>query len=333
MTAARWTPGPAERLLGEGLQKKIVESIDDGIYFVDRDRRIRYWAGGAERISGFGANQVLGRRCFENRLNHVDENGRSLCIEGCPLSATMEDGRRRQELIYLRHRDGHRVPVRIRTSPVRDDTGTIVGATEVFSDEAPLPTGRVDVDELRRLAFDDQLTGLPNRTHAERVLASRLTNMERRSWGFGLLLADVDHFKDVNDQIGHLAGDEVLRIVARTLSHASRPGDFVARWGGDEFIVVVGSGDEDILRRIGHRMRALVARSRPCVETSSDSAEGAEGVESEGIEVSISIGAAAALPGDSIDTLFARADRALYASKDAGRDEVSFLGPDDEAVA
>jgi diguanylate cyclase (GGDEF)-like protein/PAS domain S-box-containing protein len=307
------------KTLAEGLHRQIVESIDDGIYFADRNRRIRFWAGGAERITGYSADEIVGRHCFANLLDHVDMNGTNTCRSHCPLAATLEDGRRRQEFLYLRHRDGHRVPVRVRTSPVRDDHGTIVGVTEVFTDQTPsLPRGE-DVDELRRLAFADVLTGLPNRTHAERVLAGRLASLQRRGWSFGLLLADVDHFKEVNDLHGHPAGDAALRVVARTMAGASRPEDLVARWGGDEFVVVVTAANARDLVTVAERLRGLVARSRPVVDRAA-------------IPVSISVGATVARPDDTTDTLFARADRALYGAKQAGRNDVFVLDADDSSA-
>ncbi len=312
----RVNPDPAAPTLDDGLQQRIVQSLDDGLYYVDRERRILYWTGGAERISGYAAAEIVGQHCYDNRLNHVDENGQSLCHGKCPLAATIEDGQRRESVVYLRHREGHRVPVRVRTSPVYDDAGAIVGAAEVFTDQAPLPASRTDVDELRRLAFDDQLTGLPNRTHAERVLNGRIASLERRGWPFGLLIADIDRFKDVNDEHGHLAGDAVLRVVARTIANASRPEDFVARWAGDEFVVVVTAADAGGLMSVANRMRALVARSRP-------------GIDGDKVAISISIGATSAVEGDTIDTLFARADRALYAAKEAGRNRAFLQGPED----
>ena len=251
----------------DDLRHQIVDSLDDGIYFADRDRRIRYWAGGAERITGYNADEVAGRHCFANMLDHVDEEGTTMCLSRCPLAATMRDGGRRTGVMYLRHRDGHRVRVRVRTSPVRDDSGAIVGATEVFTDETPAYAPPVvDVAELRRLAFGDRLTGLPNRTHAERALAGRLASLARRGWTFGLLVADVDHFKAVNDLHGHLGGDAVLCVVAGTLAGAVRPEDLVARWGGDEFVVMMTAPDAHDVLVVAQRMRALVVRSRPEVD-------------------------------------------------------------------
>ena len=108
--------------------KDLIDNLYDGVYFVDRDRRITYWNKGAERITGFNAERMLGHFCHDNLLNHVTENGVQLCFNGCPLHATMADGRSRQAEIYLHHSDGQRIPVLVRTVPIRDENGEITGA-------------------------------------------------------------------------------------------------------------------------------------------------------------------------------------------------------------
>ena len=101
----------------------LLDQISDGVYFVTRDRRITYWNGGAERITGFGAEEVLGHSCSEGMLRHIDDTGRQLCLRGCPLAAVMTDGKRREVQVYLHHKDGHRVPVTVRGSALRNPAG------------------------------------------------------------------------------------------------------------------------------------------------------------------------------------------------------------------
>ena len=94
------------------LHKTIVENLADGVYLVEPDRKITYWNRGAELISGHKATEVVGRHCYDNILGHVDAEGRSLCHSACPLALTMADGEAREALIWLKHADGHRKPVR-----------------------------------------------------------------------------------------------------------------------------------------------------------------------------------------------------------------------------
>jgi diguanylate cyclase (GGDEF)-like protein len=159
----------------------------------------------------------------------------------------------------------------------------------------------------------DPLTGLPNRRHLDAALAARLEDLRRYGWPFGLLIADIDHFKAVNDHYGHDAGDAALRSVAATIGGGVRSGDIAGRWGGEEFVVLANGGDERSLGEIAERLRALVASSRVMVGGSQ-------------VSIRISVGAAAAHRSDGPHELLARADAALYDAKAAGRDRVVVAG-------
>lgn len=291
------------------LYKTIVENLSDGVYLVDRDRTITYWNRGAERISGYDSGQLVGHRCYDNILGHLDSRGNSLCLSACPLAQTMDDGEPREVALWLTHADGHRKPVRIRTAPVRDASGQIIGAVEVFSDDSAVLRVKEDADRARRDALTDDLTGLPNRRLFDAALAGRLENLVRYGWGFGLLIADIDHFKAVNDTLGHVFGDAALAGVAATLSGAVRAGDVLARWGGDEFAVLVEAPNGADLLDAAQRLCALVGQSEVRLAGTSRS-------------VRVSVGGTRAQPDDSAETIFARADGALYHAKQSGRNRI-----------
>jgi diguanylate cyclase (GGDEF)-like protein/PAS domain S-box-containing protein len=298
----------------DDFHKRIVDNLADGVYYVAPDREIKYWNHGAERITGYSADYIVGRHCYENILDHVDGEGNSLCHTVCPLAATIRDGQAREVSIWLRHADGYRKPVRVRTAPVRDDGGSIVGAVEVFSDDSVVHRAVEAADRARHDALTDDLTGLPNRRLFDASLAGRLENLTRYGWRFGLLIVDIDHFKDVNDDYGHAFGDAVLIGVGATLQGAVRAGDVLARWGGEEFAVLVESSDEAGLADTAERLRALVASSEVRLAGISKA-------------VSVSVGGSLAQSGDLAETLFARADAALYGAKHAGRNRVEIAQP------
>ena len=245
-----------------GFEHAVIDYLYDGVYYVDRGRRIRYWNQGAERLTGYPAAAVVGHFCNDNLLKHVDATGKQLCRSGCPLLATMVDGEPREAQVFLSHREGHRVPVRVRTTPVRDREGKVIGGVEIFDDSTELSTARREVSELRDLAMHDALTGLPNRRHYEMSVSSRIAELAGYGRRFGLLIADIDRFKLVNDQHGHATGDVALRTVARTLLESSRAGDDIARFGGEEFALTITDVDERGLRAVGDRFRALVEQTR-----------------------------------------------------------------------
>ena len=168
-------------------------------------------------------------------------------------------------------------------------------------------TAQVDLTAAyQRLAMNDGLTGLANRRYAEQTLRREIARAQRYKTQLSVALLDIDHFKRVNDTQGHGKGDDVLIKVADVLRRSIRDSDFVARWGGEEFVLLMGDTD---LERAG----ICCGRIREQVEQSIASA---------GRPVTISIGIAAHRPGDTLDTAVARADAKLYEAKRKGRNRV-----------
>jgi diguanylate cyclase (GGDEF)-like protein/PAS domain S-box-containing protein len=291
------------------LHRTIVENLADGVYLVEPDRTITYWNQGAENISGHSAESVVGHRCYDNILGHVDAMGRSLCHTACPLAQTMQDGQAREMAIWLKHADGHRKPVRVRTAPVRDGEGRIIGGVEIFSDDTAVVQAAEDAARARRDALTDELTGLPNRRLFDAAVAGRLENLNRYGWQFGLLIVDIDHFKAANDDHGHSFGDAVLTTVAQTLRGAVRVGDILARWGGDEFTVLVEAPNATDLLDTAQRLSSLVGKSEVRLGEVATA-------------VQVSIGGTLAAANDTAASLFARADSSLYVAKSAGRNRI-----------
>ncbi|MDO8943671.1 MAG: diguanylate cyclase [Desulfobacterales bacterium] len=161
--------------------------------------------------------------------------GRQLCKGSCPLIATLADGVPHETEVYLHHKQGHRLPVWVRTSPLPAADGSFIGAVEIFTEIGSRQVLQEQVEELKKLALVDVLTGLPNRRHLETQWHSRLEELRRSGVGFGLLFTDIDRFKQFNDRYGHDIGDQVLTIVANALSLSVRPFDVMCRWGEEEF--------------------------------------------------------------------------------------------------
>lgn len=294
----------------ENFYKRILENLFDGVYFVDRRRRITYWNKGAERISGFKPGEVLGRSCADNLLMHVDNAGTVLCSSGCPLRATMQDGEVREVEVFLHHAEGHRVPVVVRATPLRDEQGEIVGAVETFSDNSNMIEALKRVDQLNQEAHQDPLTGIGNRRYIEMKIKTSLAEFNQNYQPFGLLMLDIDRFKRVNDEYGHDVGDQVLKMIASTIEKNIRTTDNIGRWGGEEFLVLVHNLDLNHLHWISDKLRALVASSYLPVSGKL-------------VQVTVSVGATLVKPADSLATLVKRADRLLYKSKAEGRDRVT----------
>jgi diguanylate cyclase (GGDEF)-like protein/PAS domain S-box-containing protein len=291
--------------------KDIIDNLYDGIYFVDRDRVITYWNKGAERITGYSATQTIGRACRENLLNHVTANGVQLCTHNCPLAAVMEDGNEREAEVFLHHADGHRVPVMIRATALRDGEGNVIGAIESFSNNASVIDARRKLRELRQVALTDALTGIGNRKHLEGRLSAVIAEYRNNTSPAGLLFIDVDHFKQVNDAYGHNTGDNVLCMVANTIRYALRATDTIGRWGGEEFIAILYDMQEkEALQAAAEKVQTLVKHSRLDVN-------------GQGLTVTVSIGGTLLCPDDTPELLVQRADQLMYLSKQAGRNRVT----------
>lgn len=289
----------------------ILEKLQDGVYFVDPERRICYWNQAAERISGYSRERMIGQFCQQNLLMHVDQHGEQLCLGPCPLALTLLDGQQREAEVYLHHADGHRVSVAVRVLPLFED-GKITGAVEIFTENDSLATAMARIDELQRAALRDPLTGVGNRRMLHLRMDLAWKEWQRRGLPFGLALIDVDHFKQVNDRLGHKMGDQALQMVARTLAGGLRAMDYVGRWGGEEFLAVISSENEAALEEVGERLRMLVERSIIFLDEDDRRVENS-------LRVTVSVGLAQIFPGETIDALLARADRALYHAKAAGR--------------
>jgi diguanylate cyclase (GGDEF)-like protein/PAS domain S-box-containing protein len=291
--------------------KNILENLYDGVYLVDRDRKITYWNRGAEEITGYVSDEVVGTYCFDNILRHVNDLGLEMCEADCPLAKTLEDGARRECDIYLRHKQGHRLPIRVHVSPMKDKSGEVVGAVEIFCDNSNRTLELKEIEDLKKLALLDPLTDLANRRYGEMQLHARLNERRRYEFSFGVLFIDIDNFKRINDTFGHDVGDEVLRMVSRTLENNVRSVDLVCRWGGEEFVAFISHiASEDELFSLSEKLRVLVSHS----SISS---------EKELINPHISIGATLATSEDTEDSLLKRADRLMYQSKQRGGNSVT----------
>ncbi len=297
------------------LQHQILDHLYDGLYVVDQERTIVYWNPAAARLTGYTSEQMVGRHCFDNLLNHVDAAGCSLCQGRCPLVATMGDGDAREALVYLRHQSGSRLPVEVRASALCDAAGNIVGAVEAFQDGRKRENLGRRLEELEKLAEIDALTMVANRRSFDRQLALATMDFSAGRRRLSVLILDVDRFKQVNDTYGHAGGDRALQTIARTLTSAVREDDLVARIGGEEFAVITAVDSPDGLACLAERVGALIRTTHPLL---------ADGTR---IQLTASLGGAIAqleeLPGD----LLRRADEALYRSKENGRDRFTLDSP------
>jgi diguanylate cyclase (GGDEF)-like protein/PAS domain S-box-containing protein len=287
--------------------RKLLDNLYDGVYTLDRNRTIVFWNEGAERLTGYSKAEVIGRKCSDDILVHMNDGGHSLCELACPVEQSMSGHCGGESEALLRHKEGHRVPVLVRVSPITDMNGQVVGAVQIFSDNLSKIKLKKRIEELQKQSLIDPLTKLANRRAMEIYLKSRREEFRRFRWPFGVLFIDIDHFKTVNDRFGHMVGDDILRMVAMTLSRNNRPFDIVGRWGGEEFLAIIANVDFDELKEIAERYRVFIRKS------TLNQPAGA-------IRVTVSIGATLCRGHEGTRSLIKRADELMYRCKNAGRD-------------
>jgi diguanylate cyclase (GGDEF)-like protein len=162
-----------------------------------------------------------------------------------------------------------------------------------------------DNTELARLALTDSVTGLSNRTHMGQILQKEFSRFVRHAQRFGIIMIDIDHFKQVNDSYGHDVGDRILIELSRKFEQATRNSDSIARWGGEEFLICCTTISENDLYPIAENIRNMI------VESEFEIAE----------KITISLGCAMIQEGEKVNQLLKRADVALYAAKNNGRNQ------------
>ncbi|MEM5529515.1 diguanylate cyclase [Gammaproteobacteria bacterium AS21] len=171
------------------------------------------------------------------------------------------------------------------------------------------------IEEERKQARQDALTALPNRMAYNEIISHQLATFQRYKTPLSLVVCDLDHFKDVNDNYGHLAGDKVLSLVAKILSKGTRASDFVTRYGGEEFAIIIPSTGAEEAAQVMDKIRRIICKSP-------------FNYRGEPISISMSFGISEAQVGDSAEMLFSRADAALYTAKHAGRNAIKISGGD-----
>ena len=294
---------------------------DYALVGLDRLGRVEAWNESIGRVTGFDRAAVVGQpysvfypneaitqvRVLD-RLHEATENGWSL-DEGWRCKA-----------------DGSRYWGSALISPLRERPGTATATTALTptqADDEPSYclvirdiTDKREASERLRMTHDcDHLTGIANRRAFFEAAEIELTRWRRRPRPLSLLLLDADHFKAVNDQYGHPAGDAVLRDLAATLSANFREVDVVARVGGEEFAVLLPSMSADAALAVAERLLAAIAARR---------------VECDGVQIAYSVSGGIAAMDDSVaglDALMKRADEALYTAKRTGRNRIATWQP------
>jgi PAS domain S-box-containing protein/diguanylate cyclase (GGDEF)-like protein len=283
------------------IYRAVLESLPTGVYLVDAERRIVFWNDGAESITGFLRQEVVGRFCGDNILVHCDEANAVLCGVACPLTHTMRDGRPREVDVYLRHKDGYRVPVRVRAVPVKDRNGLIVGAAESFEERAIAPDPNCRLVDPSDDVCVEEATGLPGQDWISARLAMSLAQFAGHDLPFGILRIRLDQLNDWHGRGGQQVVNVMLRAVAQTLRSLLPPADLLGRWGEDGFLAIKANADSAGLEKLGAQLIKIV--NCVAIKWWGDY-----------LPIKASLGSAEVSAGDTPESLLQRAEESLEQS-------------------
>ena len=294
--------------LSEGRLSSLLSLSADWIWEQDAELRFSYFSDGIEAATGIAPGWLIGKQRMSSDAFDAPAEA-IVAYEACV------DGRKAfRDFTYgFTRPDGVRRFIRISGEPVFDDSGSFSGYRGVGRDVTQSTVAEQKVHELARF---DSLTGLPNRNMFLGELDRTIARARRHATAFAVFFIDLDRFKNINDTLGHDAGDELLKTMAARLRGAVRESDLVARLGGDEFVVLLeGEADAADLSTIAHKLLAGIGEPIT-IQGCSFLVTG-----------SIGIGL---YPGDGEDAaeLLKHADAAMYLAKDKGKNNVQFYTSD-----
>ena len=289
---------PWEASATRDLARTALNSINDAIISTDRMSKVTYLNPVAEKLTGWALTEAKGKS-LDEMLTLIDGNRERIANPLQSVLATQRAAGTTTNRALIR-RDGTEIAVEDSAAPMRDEDGEIIGAVMVFRDVGP---ARTLTAELIHIAQHDALTGLPNRLLLDARLTQALAMARRHSKPLAVLFIDLNKFKQINDSLGHFAGDELLKAVGRRLQQSVRASDTVSRFGGDEFVV--------LLPEISNREDADV-----CARKIVNALAAPHAVGSSRIEIGVSVGIGLYPDdGDDPQALLQAADRAMYGEK------------------
>jgi diguanylate cyclase (GGDEF)-like protein/PAS domain S-box-containing protein len=293
-------------------EQQLIDSMHDGVIFVDDQRNIFLWSKGAERLTGVSSAAAQGRQFTPTLLDMCNTAGRRVRDDACPVARAIATHAQLRQRLEILGRQGEHVAIDLHAIPVVCRDGQLRGATVLLQDAQPEVSLEEKCEALHAEVTKDPMTKVANRAEFDRMLALFIEAHEQAGLPCSLIMADIDHFKVINDTLGHQAGDEAIITVANLLTQACRSGDLVARYGGEEFALLCADCD----------MAESAARAEQIRKKIAEATFASLGTR----KITSSFGVAQLQSGDTPETLLRRSDTALLMAKEQGRNQVVQLG-------
>ena len=305
---------------------EVLQTVDIGIVVLDLDYNITAWNGFIENNSGVDSADAIGRSLFdvfselsEQWFKHKAEtviqlrNRAFTTWEQRPYVFKFKNTRPVTGMTPFMYQNTTFIPVIGPAGEVQNLAIIVYDVSDTAISKLELKGAN---DQLAQLSRTDGLTQLLNRGHWEELLEAEFMRQQRKVRDMSLVMLDIDHFKEINDNYGHQTGDEVLRAVAKLLQENSRASDYYGRYGGEEFALLLRDSDTQSAMQFAERLRETVE------QTSFHTAQGK-------IKLTISLGVAGWNDQLADHRAWMKvADQALYQSKNAGRNQITLAGTD-----
>lgn len=233
----------------------LADKFPFGFYVVDPQRKILFWNEAAERITGYRAQDVVGRSCADDLLVHCGPSGSALCATGgCPFTFTLRDGKPAQEHLYLRHKDGQRIPVRILALPMVDAHGTIIAIAEMFVEENASPEGLFWITRTSS-QLDPQL-GIPSVSATHEQLQLSLTQAPS---GLAVFLVEVSRLHDMRLNRGVELAQAALRAAVQTVRGVLTVPHYLGCWRENRLLLLVPNCSAEFASDLPKKLQLLAS--------------------------------------------------------------------------
>ncbi|MCF7813698.1 MAG: GGDEF domain-containing protein [Candidatus Cloacimonetes bacterium] len=287
--------------------QNLLDNLYEGVYYVDLNRKIKYWSKGAENITGYKSEEVIGTYCGERFLAHTDLDNHPLCETGCLVLQTLLTGTYCKTEAYLKHKKGHRIHVSVRVSPMYDTKGNIIGATQIFTNNDYYLSKKSDEEDESYALYYDKMTRLPTKYNMKLKIKSKIQEFRRYGWKFGLFLLEVDDFVEYKRKFGPEKTDELILTISKILKADLRPFDMLSRWQTNQFMILMVNLKEENLKMLTERLRKTIKK------------KGIPGVQ-KNKEMSFSIGATIVSEGITIEEILDKVSKFKNISQENGGD-------------
>lgn len=294
------------------IYQTVLDNLQTGVYIVDRNRRIRFWNEGAEQITGYLRQDVVGRFLRDHLLT-VGDGVKDLDLEqDDPINLAFRDGKPSIMDVSILHKDGYRVPIVLRTNPIRNSRGAVIGAAESFEKNRSASEWTRRQAGFADFGCLDSVTGVAAQSFMETHLRENLITFAEHNIPFGILLVRIDQMDQFRASRGPGVVTTILRVVAQSVENCLRPTDLVGCWGANQFIAILLECRESEVSRVGERVRKMIGQAE--IEWWGDK-----------FSVTSPVGGAGCRAGDDTELLLARAAASLQESIGKGGNCVTVL--------